>query len=177
MCPLVAVRVPDRQYPASAECTGCGTVIHRFVRTTIVDMFIRTCHYLFVAQTHGVAAATPITPHAAEQVARVMHALATPSRVRILGRLREAPANVGQLTAAVAMTQPAVSHQLRILRDSGFVVTRRDGRHTVYELFDDHVAVLLDEALRHVAHLHQAGSDPPPIALHHPDDHQHGGSA
>lgn len=85
-----------------------------------------------------------------------MSALATASRVRILSCLREGPRSVGELTDAVAMTQPAVSHQLRILRDLGLVVGRRNRRHTTYALFDPHVARLLDEALRHVEHLRGA---------------------
>jgi len=90
-----------------------------------------------------------------------MSALATPSRVRILARLREAPCTVGDLAVAVAMEQPAVSHQLRILRDLGLVLGARDGRHVVYGLYDSHVATLLDEALRHIEHLrHGPTADP-----------------
>ncbi len=57
---------------------------------------------------------------------------------------------------AVGMAQPAVSHQLRILRDLGLVVGRREGRHTNYRLYDPHVAMLLDETLRHIEHLRAA---------------------
>jgi DNA-binding transcriptional ArsR family regulator len=87
-------------------------------------------------------------------VARLMSALATASRVRILAHLRQTPCSVGELTEAVEMAQPAVSHQLRILRDLGLVIGSRDGRNTVYTLHDTHVATLLDEALRHIEHLH-----------------------
>jgi DNA-binding transcriptional ArsR family regulator len=89
----------------------------------------------------------------ASAVADTMQALATPSRVRILGRLLAAPASVGELAKAVAMEPSAVSHQLRVLRHLGFVVGRRDGRQVVYDLHDDHVAHLLDEAISHVEHV------------------------
>jgi len=82
-----------------------------------------------------------------------MQALATASRVRILGRLRSGPSSVAELAAAVGMEASAVSHQLRLLRHLGFVVGRRDGRQVVYDLHDDHVAHLLDEAISHVEHL------------------------
>ena len=82
-----------------------------------------------------------------------MQALATASRVRILGRLRGGAMTVGELAEAVAMEPSAVSHQLRVLRHLGFVVGRRDGRHVVYDLHDDHVAHLLDEAIGHVEHV------------------------
>ena len=89
----------------------------------------------------------------AAAVADTMQALATASRVRILGRLRAGAQTVGELAEAVGMEPSAVSHQLRVLRHLGFVVGRRDGRHVVYDLYDDHVAHLLDEAVSHVEHV------------------------
>jgi hypothetical protein len=52
------------------------------------------------------------------------------------------------------MEQSAVSHQLRMLRQLGPVTGRRTGRTVVYALFDNHVAMLLDEAVFHAEHLH-----------------------
>lgn len=89
----------------------------------------------------------------AQAVAHIMQALATPSRVRILGRLRAGPLSVNELADAVQMEPSAVSHQLRVLRHLGFVVGQRDGRRVLYDLHDDHVAQLLDEAVSHVEHL------------------------
>jgi DNA-binding transcriptional ArsR family regulator len=86
-------------------------------------------------------------------VADTMQALATPSRVRILGRLRAGASSVNELADAVGMEPSAVSHQLRLLRHLGFVVGRREGRRIVYDLHDDHVAHLLDEAISHVEHV------------------------
>ena len=106
-----------------------------------------------MGERHGITSETRLSADAAGDVARVMAALATTSRVRILGRLREGACTVGELAAAVEMAQPAVSHQLRILRDLGLVLGDRDGRHIVYDLHDSHVASLIDESLRHVEHL------------------------
>jgi DNA-binding transcriptional ArsR family regulator len=86
-------------------------------------------------------------------VADTMQALATASRVQILGRLRAGPASVGEIAARVGMEPSAVSHQLRLLRHLGFVVGRRQGRRVVYDLHDEHVAELLDGAVSHVEHL------------------------
>ncbi|MGH2861350.1 MAG: ArsR/SmtB family transcription factor [Solirubrobacteraceae bacterium] len=86
-------------------------------------------------------------------VAGTMQALATPSRVRILGCLRDGALGVGELAEAVGMEPSAVSHQLRVLRHLGFVVGRRDGRRVLYDLHDDHVEHLLAEAIGHVEHL------------------------
>ncbi|HEV7805735.1 MAG TPA: metalloregulator ArsR/SmtB family transcription factor [Solirubrobacteraceae bacterium] len=117
---------------------------------------------------HGVSSSIPVSAEDARQVARVMSALATSSRVRILARLREGSSTVGDLAVAVEMEQPAVSHQLRILRDLGLVLGSRSGRHVIYGLYDSHVATLLDEALRHIEHLRQGAADAPtdPIDEH-----------
>jgi DNA-binding transcriptional ArsR family regulator len=82
-----------------------------------------------------------------------MQALAAPSRVRILARLREGACNVNDLAAAVGMEGSAVSHQLRLLRHLGLVVGERSGRTVVYALHDSHVADLIDQAVWHVEHL------------------------
>jgi DNA-binding transcriptional ArsR family regulator len=86
-------------------------------------------------------------------VADTMQALAAPSRVRILGRLRAGASSVNDLAQAVGMEPSAVSQQLRLLRHLGFVVGRREGRRVVYDLHDDHVAHLLNEAISHVEHV------------------------
>src|SRR4051795_10257173 len=86
-------------------------------------------------------------------VAETMQALATPSRVRILGRLSAGPCSVNELAEAVGMEPSAVSHQLRLLRHLGLVVGQRDGRRVVYDLYDDHVGELLGQAISHVEHV------------------------
>src|SRR4051794_8129731 len=89
----------------------------------------------------------------AKSLAATLQALATPSRLLILDRLRRAPSTVGDLAESVGMGQPAVSQQLRILRNLGLVTGARNGRSIVYDLYDDHVAELLDQALYHAEHL------------------------
>jgi DNA-binding transcriptional ArsR family regulator len=89
----------------------------------------------------------------AYEVAQTMQALATPSRVRILGRLRQSPCAVGQLADAVGMERSAVSQQLRVLRHLGLVIGERRGRSIVYALHDSHVADLIDQAVFHIEHL------------------------
>ena len=82
-----------------------------------------------------------------------MQALATPSRLLILDRLRRGPCSVGELTLSVAMEQSAVSHQLRLLRHLGLVVGERQGRRVIYALHDNHVGELLEEAIGHAEHV------------------------
>jgi ArsR family transcriptional regulator, nickel/cobalt-responsive transcriptional repressor len=89
----------------------------------------------------------------AQMVAETMQALSTPSRVRILSRLAAGPCSVSELTRDVEMEQSAVSQQLRVLRHLGLVVGERHGRSIIYALHDDHVGVLLAEAVSHTEHL------------------------
>jgi DNA-binding transcriptional ArsR family regulator len=89
----------------------------------------------------------------ARVVAETMQALATASRVRILGQLHAGPRAVGELADAVGMEPSAVSHQLRLLRHLGLVAGRRDGRRVLYELHDEHVGQMLEQAISHVEHL------------------------
>lgn len=100
---------------------------------------------------------------AAKSVATTLQALATPSRLMILGRLREGSATVGELAEAVEMEQSAVSHQLRLLRNLGLVDGVRHGRRIVYSLFDNHVAELLDQAIYHAEHVRLGVPDRPAV--------------
>lgn len=113
---------------------------------------------------HGVSGMAPppaeIDAATAEAVAVTMQALATPSRVRILGRLRDGACSVNDLADAVVMEPSAVSHQLRILRHLGLIVGRRTGRRVIYSLHDDHVAALLNEAVYHTEHRRLAAAEP-----------------
>jgi DNA-binding transcriptional ArsR family regulator len=90
---------------------------------------------------------------AAAKVAVTLQALAAPSRLLILTRLRQAPCAVTELAEAIGMEQSAVSHQLRLLRNLGLVTGARSGKSIVYRLYDDHVAMLLDQAVYHIEHL------------------------
>ncbi|MGW5664005.1 ArsR/SmtB family transcription factor [Streptomyces sp. NPDC003758] len=114
---------------------------------------------------HGAAPTSSNVPRTrldaanAAKVATTLQALATPSRLLILARLREGPLPATELAAEVGMEQSACSHQLRLLRNLGLVTGTRKGRSVVYALYDNHVAELLDQALYHVEHLRLGMSD------------------
>ncbi|MFD4502337.1 ArsR/SmtB family transcription factor [Streptomyces sp. NPDC058457] len=105
------------------------------------------------AQPAGNVPRARLTAANAAKVATTLQALATPSRLLILARLREGPLPATELAAEVGMEQSACSHQLRLLRNLDLVVGTRKGRSVVYSLYDNHVAELLDQALYHVEHL------------------------
>ena len=72
------------------------------------------------------------------------------TRVRILYVLLEAEVCVCDLATLLGMTQSAVSHQLRILKQARLIKARRDGKTVFYSLADDHVATLLRQGMEHV---------------------------
>lgn len=117
------------------------------VRTAVQLLCYRVSHGHTSVPAHRLDAGFAAT------VAETMQALATPSRLRILGRLSIGPCHVGELAAEIGMQPAAVSQQLRVLRHLGLVVGRRQGRLVTYDLYDAHVGQLLDEAVSHVEHL------------------------
>ncbi|MEY9969095.1 DNA-binding transcriptional ArsR family regulator [Streptacidiphilus sp. MAP12-16] len=107
----------------------------------------------------------------AARVATTLQALATPSRLMILARLREGACAATELAAEVGLEQSACSHQLRLLRELGLVVGERRGRSVVYALYDSHVLALLDQAIHHVEHLRLEHPGPQPAdAVANPDN-------
>ncbi|WP_043479540.1 ArsR/SmtB family transcription factor [Streptomyces collinus] len=105
------------------------------------------------AQPSGRVPRRNLDAASAAKVATTLQALATPSRLLILARLREGSLPATELAAEVGMEQSACSHQLRLLRNLGLVVGTRKGRSIVYSLYDNHVAALIDQAIYHVEHL------------------------
>jgi ArsR family transcriptional regulator, nickel/cobalt-responsive transcriptional repressor len=98
------------------------------------------------------APAARLDAASAAKIATTLQALATPSRLMILTRLREAPCTVTDLAESAGMELSAVSHQLRLLRNLGLVTGTRSGKNIVYALYDNHVAALLDQAVYHIEH-------------------------
>ena len=88
----------------------------------------------------------------ATRVAQLFKALSDPSRVRIISALSHAELCVHDLAAALGMSQSAVSHQLRSLREMSLVRYRKQGRHVYYQLDDEHIFELFRGGLEHVEH-------------------------
>ena len=83
-------------------------------------------------------------------LAETFRALGDPTRVRILDALSHGELCVCDLAALVGMSESAVSHQLRLLRNLRLVRPRRDGRMVFYALDDRHIITLFRQGLRHV---------------------------
>lgn len=99
--------------------------------------------------------ATDNAPGADEltRVSAVFKLLGDPTRARLLYALLEAgELCVCDLAAATASTETTVSQALRLLRASGVVSGRREGRNVFYRLSDAHVRLLLDVTREHITH-------------------------
>jgi ArsR family transcriptional regulator len=98
-----------------------------------------------------------VREHALDQqttlrVAEIFKALADPTRVRILHALSHAELCVGDVAVLLGMSESAVSHQLRLLRNLHVVRSRRDGKLMFYTLDDDHVLRVFQLSLEHAGH-------------------------
>lgn len=72
------------------------------------------------------------------------------TRIKILYALLENDLCVCDIAEALEVSQSAVSHQLRILKQSRLVKARRDGKSVIYSLADEHVATILSMGMDHV---------------------------
>ena len=72
------------------------------------------------------------------------------TRIKILWALDESEMCVCDIANLLGMTQSAISHQLRILKQADLVKNRRDGKVVYYSLDDEHVKQILDKGLTHI---------------------------
>lgn len=88
-------------------------------------------------------------------------ALADLTRARMLYALTQQPLCVRDLAILAGVSESAISHQLRFLRDRRLVKSRREGNVIYYMVDDQHVAALFQEADYHVDHVRQGLPDHP----------------
>ncbi len=88
----------------------------------------------------------------AAQMAELFSALSDTSRIRLIAALTAGEMNVGELAQMVGISESAVSHHLRGLRQMRLVRPRKEGRFVYYTLDDDHIARLFQCGLEHVQH-------------------------
>jgi len=84
------------------------------------------------------------------RMAAVFQALQSDTRLKILFLLRQKEMCVCELEQALNVTQSAVSHGLRTLRQLDLVRVRREGKFTIYYIADEHVRTLIEMCLEHV---------------------------
>mgnify|MGYP002606909234 FL=1 len=86
----------------------------------------------------------------AYDVADLFKLFADSTRIRILVLLFDRELCVGDIAAILEMSQTAISHQLRILKQNHLIKYRREGKNMIYALADDHVKTIINCAIEHI---------------------------
>lgn len=89
----------------------------------------------------------PLERDAAESLARTLRAVADPTRLQLLSMIAGAPeeeATVSDLATSLGLTQPTVTHHLKILVDDGVLIRDRRGKHIWHQLAPDRRDSVLD---------------------------------
>lgn len=84
------------------------------------------------------------------RMAAVFQALQSDTRLKILFLLKQKEMCVCELEQALSVTQSAISHGLRTLRQLDLVRVRKEGKFTIYYIADEHVGTLIEMCLEHV---------------------------
>ena len=85
-----------------------------------------------------------------EAIAELFKGFADSTRVHILSLLAQRELCVTDIAEAVALSQSAISHQLRLLKQMHLIKFRREGKNILYSLADDHVKTIIDQGIEHV---------------------------
>ncbi|MGI6253597.1 MAG: ArsR/SmtB family transcription factor [Aminivibrio sp.] len=92
-------------------------------------------------------------------LAELFRAFGDTTRIKILSALSLSDLCVADIATLLSMNQPAISHQLRVLRQARLVRVTRKGRSSIYALDDEHVRAIFDQGFRHVRHTMPEGGD------------------
>lgn len=87
-----------------------------------------------------------------EELSQIFKALGDPTRLKIINLLSQGELCVFHISEALEMTQSAISHQLRILRNLRLVKFKKEGKKAIYSLDDSHVFSLFEQGLEHINH-------------------------
>jgi len=93
---------------------------------------------------------TILDEHTAAHVAELFRSFSDTSRVRILSAIIEKEVNISTLALLVGVSESAVSHHMRGLRQMRIVRARRDGKEVFYSVDDPHIIALFQQGVRHV---------------------------
>lgn len=91
-----------------------------------------------------------LNEHTGAHVAELFRAFSDTSRVRIMSALLDGEKNVGALAELVGISESAVSHHMRGLRQTHIVTARRDGKEVYYSITDPHIVTLFKQGVEHV---------------------------
>ena len=145
--------MPLRQLVLTVAVTAGMTTARCLICMTAGAAFTAVVFAIFLdslADIHNAQAGFTGTFHLSHSRHDRHFLLSDPNRWRILSALAIQEISVGDLAAVVAMSESAVSHQLRILRNSRLVKYRKQGRHVFYSLKDHHILNLYRDVSEHL---------------------------
>ena len=88
--------------------------------------------------------------HSAAHVAELFRAFSDTSRVRIMSALVGGEKNVSALASLIGISESAVSHHMRGLRQMRLVIARKDGKEVYYRVEDPHIIALFQQGVKHI---------------------------
>ncbi len=91
-----------------------------------------------------------LNEHLAAHVAELFRAFSDTSRVRIVSALMTGEMNISALAQVVGISESAVSHHMRGLRQMRMVQSRREGKEVYYRIDDEHIIALFQQGVKHV---------------------------
>lgn len=149
----------QRVNETTANNTNATSANGRFASATATASATSTTETTNAASTTGSANANASTTDAFEEMpeeeilyelADLFKALSDTTRIRILYLLLGHEFCVADIEHALGVSQSAVSHQLRLLKQAHLVKFRRDGKNIVYSLADDHVYTMIAQGMTHI---------------------------
>lgn len=85
-----------------------------------------------------------------EKLSSLFKVLSDTTRVKILYSIQDRERCVGEICDIVGMNKSAVSHQLRVLRDTKLVKSRKNGKEVYYSFDDEHISTIFKYGIEHV---------------------------
>lgn len=88
----------------------------------------------------------------------IFKALGYSTRLKIVSAVFDGAKSVGEIAASLNMTQSAISHQLKVLKDNDIVRNERRGKEVYYFLSDDHIKEIISQVFEHASHCQDESS-------------------
>ena len=132
------------------DCIRCCQPFQSMIEVAEKSAYNKTYEYIFRCKRIMKKVMSILDEHSGAHVAELFRAFSDTSRVRIMSALLDGEKNVSALAELIGITESAVSHHMRGLRQMHLVTSRRDGKEVYYCITDAHIITLFKQAVEHV---------------------------
>jgi ArsR family transcriptional regulator len=87
-----------------------------------------------------------------DEVSRFLKIISDPTRIKIILLLENNEVSVNDIAVSMNMTKSAVSHQLKLLKENGYIKDRKEGKNKYYSIYDNHIMEIIHSAYTHIRH-------------------------